>query len=299
MRRIRLRAHEIGARALGVVIAAVALSACATSVHYAVTRDPPVDVAHPASMQALHIPSGGVLINGVIYSAAGAGAHPTFVLFHGLPGNEKNLDLAQAVRRAGWNAVTINYRGSWGSPGAFGFAHTLEDAAAPLAFLRDPANAARLGIDPARIAIGGHSMGGWVTAQTLAHDDHLLGAVMISAGDIGRGALLARSNRAAALAFMNDSRESLASTGEEMTDELIAPHPDWSLPALAPLLGAKTLLVLYSEDFVKDDSVAFLAAAHAAGAAGVTEAYVHTDHSWSDKRIDLQARIVTWLAGLR
>ncbi|MDO8912512.1 MAG: hypothetical protein Q8N10_08825 [Phenylobacterium sp.] len=32
-------------------------------------------------------------------------------------GNEKNLDLAQAVRRAGWNAVTFNYRGSWGSPG--------------------------------------------------------------------------------------------------------------------------------------------------------------------------------------
>ncbi|MFD3266336.1 hypothetical protein [Phenylobacterium ferrooxidans] len=32
-------------------------------------------------------------------------------------GNEKNLDLAQAVRRAGWNAAAFNYRGSWGSPG--------------------------------------------------------------------------------------------------------------------------------------------------------------------------------------
>lgn len=286
-------------RALGVVIAALALCACATSVPHTVTHDPPADAAHPASMQSLHIPSGGVTINGVIYTAAGAGPHPTFVLFHGLPGNEKNLDIAQAVRRAGWNAVTINYRGSWGSPGAFRFAHTLEDAAATLVFLRDPANATRLGVDPARIAIGGHSMGGWVTAQTMAQDDHLLGAVMISAGDIGNGALLARSNRTAALAFMNDSRESLAATGEEMTDELIAPHPDWSLPALAPQLGARKLLVLYSEDFVKQDSVAFIAAAHTAGATGVTDAYVATDHSWSDKRIDLQARVVTWLTSLR
>jgi hypothetical protein len=41
------------------------------------------------------------------------------LICHGLPGNEKHLDLAQAVRRAGWLAVTFNYRGSWGSQGVF------------------------------------------------------------------------------------------------------------------------------------------------------------------------------------
>lgn len=66
----------------------------------AIYTDPPRDSAHPARMEVLHVPSGGVKINGVAYLAAGAGRHPTFVFFHGLPGNEKNLDLAQAVRRA-------------------------------------------------------------------------------------------------------------------------------------------------------------------------------------------------------
>jgi len=80
------------------------------------------------------------------------------VICHGLAGNEKNLDLAQAVRRAGWNAVTFNYRGSWGSPGKFRFAQNLEDADAVLAYLREPANAAKLGVDPKRIALAGHSM---------------------------------------------------------------------------------------------------------------------------------------------
>src|SRR3954451_22433972 len=75
----------------------------------AIFTDPPADAAHPPRMEVLHIPSGGVEINGVGYMASGAGAHPTVVLFHGLPGNEKNLDLAQAIRRAGWNVVTINY----------------------------------------------------------------------------------------------------------------------------------------------------------------------------------------------
>lgn len=83
----------------------------------AIYTDPQQDKKHPARMEVLQIPTGGVLINGVAYTAAGAGPHPTMILFHGLPGDEKNLDLAQAVRRAGWNVVTLNYRGSWGSPG--------------------------------------------------------------------------------------------------------------------------------------------------------------------------------------
>ena len=66
----------------------------------AVFTDPPRDAAHPARMEVLHIPSGGVELNAIAYVAAGAGPHPTVVLFHGLPGNEKNLDLAQAMRRA-------------------------------------------------------------------------------------------------------------------------------------------------------------------------------------------------------
>src|SRR3954452_13322299 len=68
----------------------------------AIYTDPPHDKAHPPGMEVLHIPSGAVKINGVAYTAAGAGTHPVLVLMHGLPGNEKNLDLAQAVRRAGW-----------------------------------------------------------------------------------------------------------------------------------------------------------------------------------------------------
>src|SRR5271167_766046 len=108
-----------------VALLAVSTRVSAQAVAAAIFTDPPADKAHPAAMTVLHIPSHGVLINGLVYSPAGAGPHPTLVICHGLPGNEKNLDLAQAVRRAGWNAVTFNYRGSWGSPGPFRFAQNL------------------------------------------------------------------------------------------------------------------------------------------------------------------------------
>ena len=87
------------------------------SVPAAIFTDPPADAAHPAKMTVLHIPSHGVLINGIVYQPAGAGLHPTLVICHGLPGNEKNLDLAQAVRRAGWNAVTFQLSRLMGQPG--------------------------------------------------------------------------------------------------------------------------------------------------------------------------------------
>lgn len=58
-------------------------------------------------------------MSGLIYIASGAGPHPTVILLHGYPGNEKNLDLAQSLRREGWNVLFFHYRGAWGSEGEF------------------------------------------------------------------------------------------------------------------------------------------------------------------------------------
>ena len=77
--------------------------------------------SNPASMQSFQIPSHGALLNAFVYVAAGAGPHPVVVLLHGFPGNERNLDLAQDIRRAGWDVLYFDYRGSWGSPGDFSF----------------------------------------------------------------------------------------------------------------------------------------------------------------------------------
>jgi len=77
------------------------------------------------SMDELAIPSHGSRMNALVYLAAGSGPHPVVVFLHGYPGNEKNLDLAQAVRRAGFDAVYFDYRGTWGSGGTFSFGHGL------------------------------------------------------------------------------------------------------------------------------------------------------------------------------
>ena len=283
-------------RTIGVLSLLVVSSLGAQEVPRAIYVDPPHDAKHPARLEVLHVPSGGVAINGVAYVAAGAGTHPTFVFLHGLPGNEKNLDLAQAVRRGGWNAVTVNYRGSWGSPGSFRFAQNLEDARAVLAYLRDPANARALGVDTSRIVLAGHSMGAWVAGVTAADDPRLLGVVLISAADMGVVRTLPRAD---VVALMKESMESLAGgTAESFADDLIALPAKLSFASAARGLSRTPLLVLTSNDGLAPHSDSLVAAVRRQGGGAVTTMHAVTDHSWSDRRIALESAVLRWLARL-
>ncbi|WP_309752581.1 alpha/beta hydrolase [Novosphingobium sp.] len=278
------------------LLAASPISAKPPALPAAIYTDPAPDKAHPARMEVLHIPSGGVEINGVAYLASGAGLHPTLVLCHGWPGNEKNLDLAQAVRRAGWNVVTFNYRGSWGSAGNFRFAQNPEDASAVLAYLRAPANAAKLRIDTSKLALAGHSMGGWVTAMVGGKDDGLQGVALISAANMGAIGILPRAE---IVTLSADNAETLAGTSpDQMADELIAGTKPFDFMQAAPGLARKSVLILSSDDGLAPQTDALGQAITAAGGMRVTMVHVATDHGWSDKRIELQARVIRWLQGL-
>lgn len=282
--------------AITLAAAGRAMAAAPPSLPAAIYTDPAHVTDHPASMAVLHIPSGGVDINGVAYLAAGPGPHPTLVLCHGLPGNEKNLDLAQAVRRAGWNVVTFNYRGSWGSPGVFRFGQTVEDADAVLTWLETPARLAQLRVDPRRIVLAGHSMGGWVTVETAAHHPELAGVITISAADM---AAESGQPMEARVKLMSENMEALAGvTAESMAADAatIAPR---TFKTAAPGLVGTPYLALTSDDGLAAATDALVADIHGRGGVHVTTAHVATDHGWSDARIALEALVIDWLSALK
>jgi pimeloyl-ACP methyl ester carboxylesterase len=279
------------AAALTLTSAAGAAAAAPPAVIF---TDPPADKAHPARMDVLHIPSGGVQINAVAYVAAGPGPHPLVVLFHGLPGNEKNLDLAQAMRRAGWTVVAPNYRGSWGSPGTFSFRGNLDDAKAVLAYVRSPANAEKLGIDAKRIVVMGHSMGGWVTSQIGGGDPDLAGAVLISAADMGRSAAAPDDQR---VKTASENMEALAGvTAQSMAAEMKTLGA-YSFAAAAPGLAKHPLLVLTSDDGLAPFGEALVMDVKQRGGR-VRIVHAATDHGWNSARIRLESEVIDWLAGL-
>jgi pimeloyl-ACP methyl ester carboxylesterase len=141
------------------------------------------DITSPARSTELFIPSGNSQIAGLIYSANGLQKHPTLLLLHGYPGNERNLDIAQIVRSHGWNVIYFDYRGSWGSQGKFSFKNSVEDVVNVVAFCNKYQDS--LKIDTSNIVLFGHSMGGWVVLKALQELPTIKKGFALSTWNIG------------------------------------------------------------------------------------------------------------------
>ncbi|CAN5307756.1 hypothetical protein BH10PSE12_BH10PSE12_31600 [soil metagenome] len=288
-------------------IVALGLSLCLASptsglareaqVHRAVIADPVPNAALPAGMAAFVIPAQEGAMNAVIYTAAGRGPHPTLLLLHGFPGNEQNLDLAQAARRAGWNVLTLHYRGSWGSPGRFSYANAAQDAHSALAFLRDPATVTKYRIDPKYVAVAGHSMGGFMAADAAADDPAVAGLFLIDAWD--PSATVAALATAAGLAAWKDEVAGdlppLAGTSyDALTGEITQGGARFDLGQRVLSYGNRPLVLVGAERGIGAMSRAVAGEAQSAGTAAQLSVWP-TDHSFSDKRIALADLLVRWL----
>ena len=266
----------------------------------ALSQDPPSGTGAPAETLPQAIPSGGVNLNAILYTAPGQGRHPIVLLLHGLPGNEQNTDLAQTMRRAGWNVLTIHYRGSWGGPGAFSFEHCLEDAAAALDWIRDRAGDAASKLDARRTVVIGHSMGGFVAAHLLAERPEIIGGVTISGVDLPHSFGNDDQGRAAARVDENvgfgAGLHILAGTSAQALAEEAQSNADrWQLTNYAGRLANRPLLMVTSDDGFARGSDALADAIQELGAAQLERQHFATDHSYSDCRIKLQTAVLLWL----
>jgi diadenosine tetraphosphate (Ap4A) HIT family hydrolase/acetyl esterase/lipase len=264
----------------------------------AVVADPARDKAHPADMAAFQLDIAGSKVNAIMYTASGDQPHPTMLFLHGFPGNETNIDLLQAVRRAGWNAMRINYRGSWGSQGKFSFAGARADGEAAVAWLMDPANVAKYHIDPKRIIVAGHSMGGFMAASTTAAQPQVAGTVLIDSWNIAGDAAKITSDpaRKAAAEAMRPDTAPLATTPEALVDEMTRDQAALDLEKLAARIADRPVLMIGADRALGPMVRKQAAAARAAGAKDLTETYMDTDHSFSDARIALESEVIRWLA---
>ena len=287
------------------LLASTAILLCASFLpaQSPITTDPAPDKTNPAAMQSFQLPSHGALLNAFVYIASGPGPHPVVILLHGFPGNERNLDLAQSIRRAGWDVLYFNYRGAWGSPSAFSFTHAIEDTQSAIAYLRDPANAAKLRSDPKTIVLIGHSMGGMIAANVAAQDPAIRAVGLISASNMaGRVLLAVKANQQAAA--LPRIAQSLAAEGmsplagctpESLARELLANAATRNIPDLAPKLATRPMLVISSDDGTAPSSDALVENLHKAGDEEVTALHFTTDHSYSDHRIALEKAVLDGL----
>ena len=79
----------------------------------------------------VYFDSDGHRLLGTLWMAKGDDSKPTAIILHGLPGIEKNFDLALHLRDRGWNSLIFHHRGCWGSDGLYTFKTIPDDVVAP------------------------------------------------------------------------------------------------------------------------------------------------------------------------
>lgn len=266
-----------------------------------VTSDPEApDLAYPAALVGTPVQSAGSRMNGIVYVAQGAGPHPVAIVLHGLPGEERNLDLAQALRRAGWTALFFHYRGAWGSEGSFSLGHAREDVAAAVALASSDAFARAHRADPSRIALVGHSMGGFLALLAGSELAAVDCVASISGANLGLLARLPEREAEATAQRLDALTAPLHGTsGEALMTEIQQARERFDLTLRAPALADKPLLLVAgSRDAVtpiERHHAPLVAGLERAGARSLTTRVLDADHAYSPRRIALARELVDWL----
>ena len=269
----------------------------------AVANDPVTsDSLYPPTLADVRIPSSGARMNGALYLAQGKGPHPTVLVLHGFPGTEKNADLAQVVRRAGFNALIFHYRGAWGSEGNYSLSHVLEDVAAALRWLRQPAVADSYRVNTRRLILVGHSLGGFAALHGAVADSEVRAVAALAPGDFGRRGERLKDPEAfaASVRRLEPQLGALRGTsGQVLAQDMVNHATEWQLERYAHVLaGKRVLLVAATRDAVVPLGEVYEplgAALRQEGARHLTAATLDADHGFSNSRVRLARLLVRWL----
>mgnify|MGYP000850598302 CR=1 FL=1 len=266
--------------------------------------DPPVKgtTVFP-SWSALTLKSAGCDLYGVMYHPGGEGPHPTMVLFHGFPGTEKNGDLAQVFRRAGFNTMIFSYRGAWGSHGSFSFSNVIGDGRNVTNWLRSDEARKSYAVDEERIVLAGHSMGGFAAVKTAEACSFVKDTIFLSGWNIGLDGERSSSDPKTAeklRGLLDLSSPPLAgTTPDALWDEVMEHREAFDLRNSVPsFAGRNVLLVGASRDAITPPDLHHEPLAEAfrkTGNVDVSEVMIDDDHGYSASRIRLAETVLAYL----
>ncbi|MBS1815169.1 MAG: alpha/beta fold hydrolase [Acidobacteria bacterium] len=277
------------------IFTAALLLACslpvAAQINSNLFTDPAVDVKSPAANVELAIPSHGEKLIGRMLLAVGDRPHPTAVMLHGFPGYEQNEDIAQALRRGGWNVLMAHYRGSWGTGGEFSFTHAIEDADTMVDFALHAD--AKFHVNAKQVVVIGHSMGGFLAAQMMAHHPELLAAIVISGANPAVSA-----ERYTEKVDPADLLPLKGCTASTLAADIAANKAAWMPAAEVPKIAPRPILIVSAEDGLQKQNEALADALKKAGGTKTLYIPMRTDHAFATRRVALTSLVVDWLARL-
>lgn len=269
-----------------------------------ITSDPPlIDRQYPPALMPVKFESNGELLVGIIMLANGQGPHPTIILLHGFPGNEKNFDLAHTLRRAGWNVMIFHYRGAWGSRGSFSYQNVLSDVTSALDFIKQKESCKLYRINLDKIALIGHSMGGWAALLSAPQYPDLKGFISIAGSNMGLVGKMMQDNPDIFKLWKSKFEENLSpiqgTSSQSLADELMTYSDNFDFINYAEILSRRPIFLIGAgyDEIVPIDihHTTMVNALQKNNPVDFMHAVIDTDHVFSDKRLELSGIIITWL----
>lgn len=249
--------------------------------------------------------SQGARVQGKAFAAPGAGLKPTVLVVPGWPGNPDDVvALGESLPPLGVNVIMFNPRGMHASEGSFGFDNTLADIDAALAWLARDDVRRRFNIDPAHVALAGHSFGGGMVMVYGSSHQNLRRLIAIAPADIGEtvNGLL---NDPATQSSMRTRLTAPGGFPVRVADldatfrELKAAGNRYGLNETAPRVVDRSILLIggWEDQVVTVDQpiLPYYRALKKAGAPDVTFLVYHADHQFRSVKQKLASDIRDWL----
>ncbi len=256
---------------------------------------------------SLSLASGTSVLDAKLYQPGDGAVHPTVVLLSAiLRDAAENADIAAGVVAEGWNALMFDFRGSFGSTGAYALENSLTDIVNVVAILRSPA-AGNWGVDANRIVLLGRGEGGWYALMGAARDGAIAcvgGLSPMNIGVLGREAEADPALKAQLIEDLRPATEGanptyrLATTLEEFAEDMITNADAYDLELQAPqLTNLQVLLVGASLDqsYTFYEQARLVDALRAAGATMLTTDILEDNHRFLEHRPALVQLVTSWL----
>ena len=164
----------------------------------------------------------------------------SFLFLPGVPGTDKNDDLAEMLCFDGYRVLCLSFSGTCGSKGVYSLERALEDAETAYSYLS--------ALDPDGVSVFGHSMGGFIAAHTAAAHPNTRSLILMFPCDIGRLPIWDDESIMTSY-FVKDFLDSHASllsgvSSEQLISEIYLNSKSFSLVNLAPALSRIPVLMI-------------------------------------------------------
>ena len=249
----------------------------------------------------------GDQIQGWLYKAMGYGPFSTVVLLQGSVGQDGDLfRLGENLAKAGFNAMTYNYPGSWRSEGIRTDKSALSSVQSAINFVMSPSISQLYDIDTTDIILIGYSYGGGMALLGAAHDLRIKKVISIAGGDLSIRAKelqespeLRRNFEQNVEYILSVPEMARGSSGKEYVETMIKNRDEYDIKKYAAELAKKKVFLIAGslDHMVNKEShiLPLYRELHSKGACNISIATFETDHSFANSQNELSDAIVEWL----